>query len=272
MSVRRHARCAAIARRRSGRGRRPPGVDRSESARDDRPGSAPRRDRPRRRRGRDQQRQTGLPDVSTRLSQYPQRRASRHPMAAAPVPDPEPRVRARRDVDRRRPRGTEAAPAAPSPPLSLKRRCLAPAPRFRPARKSDPQCFVDGFDSLRRGAPSMCGAMVNGDVLGEPQRPQWWTAIDEVLAEDRVADYDARAEIVAFRERVGLPVDDALIEQVLAHAERGLAHPGVWETEQEAARRERGKALIDASEEAVEAYARIDVKGWGTDYPAGAAW
>src|SRR5689334_2238501 len=98
----------------------------------------------------------------------------------------------------------------------------------------------------------------------EPSSP--WSearqAIDEVLAADRAADYDRRAEIVSFRKRAGLPADEAMIEQVLAHAQRGLAHPGMWETEEEAGRRERGQAVTDAVDAYVEAHADSHTGSW----------
>jgi hypothetical protein len=78
---------------------------------------------------------------------------------------------------------------------------------------------------------------------------------DAIRREDEAAGYDRRARIVAWRRQEGLPVDDAVIARVLEHAADGLAHPGMWETREEAARRERGQALIDACVEAVDAYA-----------------
>jgi hypothetical protein len=100
-------------------------------------------------------------------------------------------------------------------------------------------------------------------VPDEPPLPEWWharQAIEDVIAQDRAADDDPWGRIVAWRQRAGLPVDEATIEEVLAHAACGLADPGMWETPQEAARRRRGQALIDASEAAVEAYVQAHVE------------
>jgi hypothetical protein len=94
-------------------------------------------------------------------------------------------------------------------------------------------------------------------VVREVPEPPWlglYRAIDLVAAEDAAAAYDRRAEIVRFREQAGLAVDDAVIEDLLARGASGLAHPGMWETGEEAARRQRGQALIDAASDAVDAY------------------
>lgn len=91
----------------------------------------------------------------------------------------------------------------------------------------------------------------------EPQPPEWLAEHEGIIAvrdQDSAADYDERAAVVAWRKKEGLPVDEAVIEQVLALGASGLDHPGMWETPQESARRRRGEAMIAHSRDAVDAY------------------
>ena len=93
--------------------------------------------------------------------------------------------------------------------------------------------------------------------MGDVPVPEWLTrnqAIDAVARADAAADRDDRAEIVTFRDQARLAHDDAVIDSLLAGGAKGLAHPGMWETPEEAARRQRGQALIDAASQAVDAY------------------
>jgi hypothetical protein len=79
-------------------------------------------------------------------------------------------------------------------------------------------------------------------------------AIEAVRAEDAATERDVRAEVVAWRQRASLPVDDAVIDGLVSRGARALAHPGMWETPDEAGRRMRAEAVIAESADSVEAY------------------
>jgi hypothetical protein len=96
------------------------------------------------------------------------------------------------------------------------------------------------------------------DVMMRDEREPEWMArnrvIAAVLAEDAAADRDVRAEVVAWRRKTGLPVDDAVIDGLVTRGPGALAHPGMWETPDEAHRRKRAQAVIAESADTVEAY------------------
>jgi hypothetical protein len=94
-------------------------------------------------------------------------------------------------------------------------------------------------------------------AVRDEREPEWMArnrAIEAVLAEDAATDRDVRAEVVAWRQRASLPVDDAVIDGLVSRGAHALAHPGMWETPDEAGRRMRAEAVIAESADTVEAY------------------